>query len=336
MIMNKYHIFNNVQSNIVVGSHDDLELTVSYFENAYTTKPIEFDISVMDFKRILIEAAMLKHVVKEKAPAISPSQYQPNAKKRTNEFGVSRNFMILDFDNGPDIQFIQDQLSKFMYFMWTTHSHQVPNKGERYRVFLPFDFPISYPDWSSKYSKKFILYFESIGFVNNNAVDKSAYKFGQLAFLPGINPEVGFVDLWFNDGQDTKIFSLNLLPEVEDIVDIKEKEYKPLVWQPADDDIKYLIECLLKKTELNQINSSPITGDNGLNRKTIAAALQSIGASYSDFSMLDSVMKKSSSNTNSVRAWEHANKGRITKHPGVLLKLLTPLERKLCGIKFGN
>lgn len=330
--MHAIQITNTHDRPIPVGSHDDLQLIISYFNNAYTTKPTEFSASIKEFKGILIEAAMLRHAVKENAPAISPSKYQNNAAKRTDALGVSRHFMILDFDNGPDLDFIQKQLSDFLYFMWTTHSHQMPNKGPRYRVFLPFDTPISYQDWSQEYHRKFMRYFETMGFVGQNMVDKSAFKFGQLAFLPGINPEIGFVDLWFNDGKNTQVFTLELLPVVEKMVEIPVKEYKPLDWHPENDEIEFIVNCLLKKPELNQIESSPTAGDNGFNRKTVAAALQSIGASYGDFAQLDQYMKMPTSQTDSAKAWKHATLAKVSKHPGILYKLLTPLERKLCRI----
>ncbi len=169
--------------------------------------------------------------------------------------------------------------------------------------------------------------------MGRNAVDQSAFRFGQLAFLPALNPRVGLVDLWFNDSPTTQLFNLQQLPAVERLADIQARHYTQLSNQPMSDDIAYLVKTLVQNLALMHIRSSPTPGDHGLNRKTIAAALQSIGASYADFARLDHVMKRPSSKTDSAKAWQHAAKSHISKHPGLLFKLLTPFQRKLCGIR---
>jgi hypothetical protein len=205
--------------------------------------------------------------------------------------------------------------------------------------------PLPIAEWKSNYGQRFKCYFESIGFIDNNAVDPSAYTFGQLAFLPGINPKVGHVELWFNDSAETEFFSVALLPELikqppapeqtsqaTHANQVARRDYGTIDWQPSTDDMDYLIQCLEKKDILWSIPACPNDDNHGLNRKTIAAALQSIGADYGDFCQLDLVMQKGDTKTDSHRAWQDASKVNVKPHPGILLKLLTPLERKLCGL----
>lgn len=51
-------------------------------------------------------------------------------------------------------------------------------------------------------------YFRSIGFVNGLKVDASSYKIGQYQAAPAINPEVGYVNLWLNNGPETELFDI--------------------------------------------------------------------------------------------------------------------------------
>jgi len=219
----------------------------------------------------------------------------------------------------------------------------LPDKGPRYRVYLPINQPLPLDEWKTNYGERFKCYFESLGFIELNAVDPSAYTFGQLAFLPGINADIGHVELWFNDSAETAFFDVGMLPEkipqppsVSKQTDQTNQgirnSYEAMDWQPSTDEMAYLIGYLEKKDTLWSIPACPTKGDHGLNRKTIAAALQSIGANYGDFCQLDAVMRKPDSHTDSRKAWADGARVNSKSHPGILLKQLTPFERKLCGL----
>ena len=337
-----YWVTKNSRPIVQPGHYDQTTIEFTMIKNAYSTTPGDIEVTIGNLKKAMVQMAAEVTLVKELLNALSPAEYHPDANRRKDSFGIARRAMLLDFDKKPDLNFIQAQLAPFFYLMWTTHSHMAPEKGARYRVYLPIDKSLSIEDWKTSYRERFKCYFERIGFIDNNTVDPSAYTFGQLAFMPGINPKVGHVELWFNDSADTEFFRVALLPELinqppapkqtgQTAQDTR-KVYETVEWQPSSDDMDYLIRCLEKNNIVWSIPACPTSGDHGMNRKTIAAALQSIGASYSDFCQLDLVMQKGDTRTDSHRAWQDASKVNVKPHPGILLKLLTPFERKLCGL----
>ena len=338
-----YKVTANQHPDVHAGYHDQKMIEVTVVRNAFSTIPTNIALTVVDMKKLLVEMAAEVASSKELLNALSPARYRDDANRRIDKFGIARRAILLDFDKQPDLNFIQTQLASMFYLMWTTHSHMLPEKGPRYRVYLPINQPLPVDQWKGGYGARFKCYFENLGFIEQNAVDQTAYTFGQLAFLPGINPGVGHVELWFNDSADTAVFDVGLLPEkIQQPPSVSKQTdqtsqsirnaYEAMDWQPSTDDMNYLIQCLEKKDSLWSIPACPAFGDHGLNRKTIAAAFQSIGASYSDFCQLDLVMQKGDTRTDSHRAWRDASKVNVKHHPGILLKLLTSLERKLCGL----
>lgn len=340
------HYQVTAHQNLVIhaGYHDQKMIEVTMVSNAFSTIPTTIAMTVGEMKNLLVEMAAEVAPTKELLNALSPVQYHPDATSRRDSFGIARQAILLDFDKQPDLNFIQTQLASMFYLMWTTHSHMLPEKGPRYRVYLPINQSLPVNEWKNSYGARFKCYFESLGFIEQNAVDQTAYTFGQLAFLTGINAEIGHVDLWFNDSTDTGFFDVGMLPEkiqqppptvsrqTDQTSQIIQNPYESMDWQPSTEEMAYLIGYLEKKDALWSIPACPTSGDHGLNRKTIAAALQSIGANYGDFCQLDTVMRKHDTHTDSRRAWADGTKVNTKSHPGILLKLLTPMERKLCGL----
>ena len=327
------------------GHYDQWDVALTIVKNIHSTFPLGYGMPYGEIKEMLIEVGSELAPFKEKINAISPARYQTNAARRLDNYGIDRGSMILDFDNNPNLDAIQSKLAPFVYAMWTTYKHQLPGIGPRYRVFLPLNQPITQQEWKNGGAERFQKYFENLEFVADCAIDHTAYTFGQLAILPSINPAVGRVELWFNDSADTAPFSVALLPkqvqqllptvsrQTDQTSQIIQNPYESMDWQSSIEEMAYLIGYLEKKDALWSIPACPIIGDHGLNRKTIAAALQSIGANYGDFCQLDTVMRKHDTHTDSRRAWADGTKVNTKSHPGILLKLLTPMERKLCGLE---
>lgn len=315
-----------------LGDFDQNILTLSFVTAQNDTYPKKIQKTFAEFKKILLAESKTTIKSKDKLYGFMPAVWRTDTPNKKEENALTRHCLLLDFDQDPkDITQITAALNDFVYFGWTTHSHLLPEKGKRYRIVIPFNETPTKPEWR-EYKLRLVLWFEKLGFGSQNKVDPSCLTFGQIGFFPAINPATNApVEFYINDKLPAKILSLNDLPELTE--EEKRINSSPLVidWQPTSEEIKTLIDLLRTKSQLISIDANPTVENKGVNRKTIAAALQSINASFGDFAMLDSVMRKHDSNTTTEAAWFQANQLRV-KHAGVLFKLLAKGERRLVGL----
>lgn len=314
------------------GDFDNTPVVLTLVKDQYDKNPQTVESTLAELKAMLVEDAKREVQHKSHIYGLMPCSYQADAPSKREEYAIARHMLVLDFDQDPSIDVIQQQLKDYTYFAWTTHSHGV--KGNRYRVVIPFTQAPTVTEWKQHYVPRLLAWFEQQGFAGANAVDTSCLTFGQIGFLPAINPLVGAVNLYVNDVGTVILDLVKVLPELtaEELAHAhREYQLQSIKWTPSTKQIHFLIGLLARNPQLQRIDANPTTENKGVNRKTIAAALQSVGATFDDFAQLDRVMAKLDSNTTAASAWRDAEAKR-SKHAGVLFKLLSRAERRLCGL----
>lgn len=150
--------------------------------------------------------------------AIFYCRFADNAPDKSYEYVIDRTTITLDFDApgfdaGAAMQILIDR--NICFAAYTTHSSGKPGKGTRMRIVIPTAETYKIDDWGTADREDGIncyrnlpIYFKSIGFVDALAVDPSAYNISQYQAAPAINPEVGYVNVWINDDDDTNLFSI--------------------------------------------------------------------------------------------------------------------------------
>ena len=336
--MNSYQITPSTSAVASAGAHDDFLLTVSVVKNKFDPRPVNRLYDLKNFKADLLAFAAYTAQTKNDLSGFLASTYETGTITKSQDFALYRQVIFLDFDEAPDLAFIANKLKGYVFYAWTTHSHQAPNKGNRYRVALPLTYGVNLEQWKQQCAERVKAWLIGLGFVDANKVDSSAFTFAQAAYFPAVNPAVGYVELVFNDAAGTEILSLDDLPKLADnavtrakALALAEIEASIANWKPDSKQVQIVINSLKNNPKLRCIPANPTVGDAGINRKTIAAALHSIGAAQADFAVLDAVMQKPGTNTSTAKAWSEAARAR-NKHPGLILKLLAPAERAIVGL----
>ena len=126
--------------------------------------------------------------------------------RKTNENAYDRTWVALDFDEGTmSAADIQNFLSPYLYFGWTTFSHQTAGKGNRYRFVLLLDETFAeHTEWKT-YEPSIEQWAKDAGFT----FDKNgSLTYCQLAVMPVINDTHGLVQFYTNDGDHTRKLSI--------------------------------------------------------------------------------------------------------------------------------
>lgn len=169
-------------------------------------------------------------------------QFAPGSATKENTNITVRSTVTLDFDEaGFDVNAALGILRRnnWAFIAYTTHSTDNKNtyvdysegvyweekegvkrplkygNHTRLKVVLPTHQTYTLDQWGHKGTEgsndpwnQLPEYFRSIGFVNGLKVDKSSYNIGQYQAAPAINPEVGYVNLWLNNGPETELFDI--------------------------------------------------------------------------------------------------------------------------------
>lgn len=125
---------------------------------------------------------------------------------KSNANAYDRTWIALDFDEGSmSAADIQNFLSPYLYFGWTTFSHQTSGKGNRYRFVLLLEETFAeHTEWKA-YEPSIEQWAKDAGF----SLDKNgSLTYCQLAVMPVINDRHGFIQFFENDGPSTRKLSI--------------------------------------------------------------------------------------------------------------------------------
>lgn len=94
---------------------------------------------------------------------------------------LERDALVLDYDGQP-LGDVLDWLSQLglRHFGYTTWSHLLPEKGERYRIIVPFDQPCPKVEWERRKRTLSELF---------PGVDEKSFVWAQVFFWPGCAPD---------------------------------------------------------------------------------------------------------------------------------------------------
>lgn len=332
--MKRFRLTENFNLNVPDGDFDSHTTAWTFFNGAYDSIPKPQQSTFLDIKEeILGRGSQVYDGEKLSLPAYCPAVFRNGLTRKFDDGVLGRSSIALDFDDNPDIDVIFDQLKDYCFIAWSTYSHKTAAKNgdERWRILLPMNTSFSLSAWKDEWSLRFRGWANDCGFEGRNKLDVSCWNLAQIAVLPAINPEVGYCEVVLND-VGVKLFDPLVTPEIppEERSQLH-TTYDVEGWTPSSEQAERLVTFLAAKPVLVNIDANPTNENKGLNRKTIAAAFQSLALTYGDFERLDVVMRKTGSNTSTKKAWKDALALRV-KHAGILIKLLTHTERQLVGI----
>jgi len=122
--------------------------------------------------------ALTKHEIREKKDGnyFIFASFKGN---RRNAHSVDKYYgATIDLDDTPlSIDEIREEFADFNYCIYTTHSHKLPGKGDRYRLVLPFSEPVN----PQKYVQTILVLMHRLGASN---VDTSSKALSRPMYLP--------------------------------------------------------------------------------------------------------------------------------------------------------
>ena len=124
----------------------------------------------------------------------------PNIPNKKQENLHNRSLLLLDFDamGTKTIADIESYLSNYQYFGWTSFNDGMPGKGRRYRLALILSQPIANADVWNYYKPSIVEWMKTGGFVIDSV---GSTTFTQLGIGPAINPAIGEITFFRNDGK---------------------------------------------------------------------------------------------------------------------------------------
>lgn len=123
----------------------------------------------------------------------------PNIPNKKQENLHNRSLLLLDFDamGTKTIADIESYLSNYQYFGWTSFNDGMPGKGRRYRLALILSQPIANADVWNYYKPSIVEWMKTGGFVIDSV---GSTTFTQLGIGPAINPAIGTITFFRNEG----------------------------------------------------------------------------------------------------------------------------------------
>jgi len=336
--------------------HDNFTVQFSTAKSAYDNNPLNKLETIAQLKQRLLDAASISAPNKDKVLSLIPSTFWDKTYRaqillnlddatlqdfyadhedfdplkddcKAEIFAKQRHLICLDFDQNPNIDLIKKRLSPLVYFLYTTHSHT--SSFGKYRVIIPMMQGYSKTEWVSWVKPTLISAFKQI--IPAQDLDLSCFTFGQIGYFPVIN-STSFkqVELFFNDGDDTRILEVEKLPVVK--YTPPAVTYTPEVIDPLTaDNVDKVIDFLIAHPHMQQLDYVSNNAHGAPTRMVLATSLFSIGATDAQVMRADNALKRKSIGEvkgSTTKLNLKATKTRRNGHAGILRKYV-PYESQL-------
>lgn len=324
--MNKITI-NTTNRNTAItapaGAWDDITVKFAVANGVRDMNMFNESLTLQAFKNIVVEMALQEPQHNDKKlelPGFVTCEFITDCARRNDGNVKARTWVMLDFDYAGTAEFseIHDRLKSFVYVAWTTFSHVI--KGNRYRVAIPFANPVAAADWKRVSAR--IDSFNELNFQDHLRVDPTSLTMSQVGFGPCINSDAGRVELYFNDGADTRLF--------DPVTDTPDAVAPVVVYDRTENismetaQMQAVIAMLKTHSELN----SSLGYNERLNW---ACAIRGAGGSEWDFVEFDNFVRKPDATTPSTTLWK-ASASKSDCHAGLIMSTLTVGEKIACGL----